>query len=101
LDFQKAIGEEVKPYAWMVSLRLFGQWWAARDDVATDFMSSEEGSYVMKLKALAPIEGLVLEMNSQIQITDSSSPAGSFKIDGNILDNLSGQQTISFRTWLQ
>ncbi len=74
LDFQKAIIEEVKPYAWMGSMRQFGDWWAARNDVSVDLIKLGRGEYQIRLEAPKPIQGLTIELNGDFQVTETSLP---------------------------
>ena len=46
LEYQKAIVNEVKPYAWMGSMREFGQWWSARNEVEVDINPLEDLSLI-------------------------------------------------------
>lgn len=96
LDFQKGIVDEVRPYAWMGSVRQFGNWWAARDQVQVD-VETREGEIEIVLNAPSPISGLTLEMESCRDVEDS----GGLEIrcqDGNyLLSELSGQRTITLK----
>lgn len=100
LDFQKEIVDEVRPYAWMGSMKEFGDWWSARDKVSVDVVDLQNSMFQIKLDAPTPIEGLVIELNSKAQVEASSLPMNSFKIEGNniIIDKLSGNQSITFKT---
>lgn len=99
LDFQKAMVGEVKPYAWMGSIRQFGDWWAARDQVAVDIQELPSGEFQLRLLAPEPIEGLTLELNDEFDIAESSMPMAALeRRDKDILINrLTGAQTITLR----
>lgn len=93
LDFQKGIIDEVKPYAWMGTLRQFGDWWAARDKVEVD-VEIGEGEIEIFLHAPALISGLTLEMETCHEIIDTGGLDISCK-DGNyLLGELRGRASI-------
>ena len=99
LEYQKAIIEEVRPYAWMGSMREFGRWWSARNEVAVDVETTADGHYQIQLNAKEPLSGLTLELNGPVQIVESSTPLEQIQNQGNklLLSKLSGQQTITVR----
>ncbi len=99
LEFQKAVVEEVKPYAWMGSIRQFGDWWAARDQVTVDIKDLGGGAFELALTAPVPIKGLSLELNGEYEVTGSSMPMETVQIDGQaiLLGPLSGAQTVTLR----
>jgi len=99
LDFQKAIVEEVKPYAWIGSMRNFGDWWAARNEVSVDVKDRGLGTYEILLNAKTPIKGLTIELNNVFQIMESSMPLKNIQAQGKVilLRQLSGQQTLIIR----
>ena len=95
LKFQKELVDEVKPYAWMGSIRQFGDWWSARDLVEVD-VSDKGGSIVITLEAPEAIQGLTLELDGIYRIVDSSIPLGLLEMTDEkiLIDELSGTQTI-------
>lgn len=93
LDFQKALVEEVKPYAWMGSMRQFGNWWTARDQVEVD-IRSEGGNLVVALKAPKPVEGLILEMPECLDIVDPGGLKVSCENGNYLIQKLSGSRKI-------
>lgn len=97
LEFQKKIIEEVKPYAWMGTIRQFGDWWSARNNVSVDVTKKSDGDYQIVLSADQPIKGLSLEIDPAFQIKSASMPLDTLAIQkGTILiDHLEGQQTIN------
>lgn len=99
LDFQKAIIEEVKPYAWMGSMRTFGAWWSARNDVSVDVKALGSDIYQIALNSEMPIRGLTLELNSSVELIESSLPLEYIQSSGNalLLTELSGNHTITVR----
>ncbi len=93
LDFQKAIVEDVRPYAWMGSLRQFGDWWTARDQVSVDVAVSDDAIEIM-LSAPVALSGLTLEMDQCYEVVDAGGLDVSCE-DGNyLLGSLSGQQRL-------
>jgi hypothetical protein len=102
LDFQKAMVEEVRPYAWMGSIRQFGDWWAARDQVTVDIKPLNGDGFEISLTAPSPIEGLSLDLNGEYEVTGSSMPIGSIQIDGQtiLLGRLNGAHTVALRAKL-
>lgn len=93
LDFQKEIIEEVRPYAWMGSLRQFGDWWTARDQVSVD-VKTGEGEIEIVLNAPIAISGLTLEMQSCHDIIDAQGLEVNCKDGQYLLGELSGQHSI-------
>ena len=61
LEFQLGLIKAVKPYAWFGSLRQFGDWWSARDQISIDVVTKEQENRVM-LDIPEPINGLVVNV---------------------------------------
>jgi len=61
LQFEKRFVEAVKPWAWFGSLSQFGQWWAARNEVAVD-VTAASGQLVLTLQVPTPMVGLTVEV---------------------------------------
>ena len=90
LEFQKEIVDEVRPYAWMGSMRQFGDWWVARDQVDVDIERGDNET-IITLDAPEPISGLTLTMSKCHDVAESSEIVISC-LDGNyLLGELSGQ----------
>ncbi|WP_026942876.1 polysaccharide deacetylase family protein [Hellea balneolensis] len=96
LDFQKAIIDEVRPYAWMGTLREFGQWWTARDDVSIDIKNMGSRLYQISLNSETSIKGLTLELNGPAKLIESSIPLEQIQVfeQGLLLPKFSGPQTL-------
>ncbi len=93
LDFQKGIIDEVRPYAWMGSIRQFGNWWSARDAVELD-VKTGDGKMEIILNAPRPLSGLTLEMSECRNVIEPDDLVISCQ-DGNyLLGKLSGQHKI-------
>ncbi|MEM5515868.1 polysaccharide deacetylase family protein [Henriciella sp. AS95] len=60
-DFAEGFIAHVKPFAWMGTVSDFGDWWAARDAVGVDVISSDTGKSI-ELRCASPIEGLTLHV---------------------------------------
>ncbi len=98
LLFQKEFVDEVKPYAWMGSIRQFGDWWAARDKVEVD-VKTKGDEVIITLRAPDAINGLTLELDDNYTIVQSSIPQESLTINGKnlLIEGLSGSQSITLR----
>ncbi len=99
LDYQKAIIEEVSPYAWMGSMSAFGAWWSARDDVNVDVKTLGSDTYQISLSSETLIRGLTLELNNPVQIVETSLPLENIENSGAalLLAELFGNHTITVR----
>jgi len=99
LDFQKQIVDEVRPYAWMGSIRQFGDWWAARDQVSLDVSEMPDGAMQISLSAPTAIDGLTLELPASLDIIDTTLDMSALKTGDNriLIETLSGQHTITLR----
>lgn len=97
LDFQKAIIEEVRSYAWMGSLREFGDWWSARNEVRLDLVEMPNGEFEIRLDAPKPIKNLTLELNGSYPILEASMPFENLQRLGTdiLIRDLQGKQTIT------
>ncbi len=95
LKFQKELVDEVKPYAWMGSMRQFGNWWSARDKIEVD-VAEENGEVVISLRAPKAIKGLTLELSGEYDIVQSSIPLEQLILTERklLIEELSGVQTI-------
>lgn len=97
LDFQKAIVDEVRPYAWMGSLRQFGEWWSARDQLEID-VKQGEGEIEILINAPKPISGLTLKMEKCHEILETRGLDVSCEDGKFLLGPLSGRHSI-FLEW--
>jgi hypothetical protein len=61
LEFEKRFVESVKSFAWFGSVSQFGQWWAARNELAVD-VSTEGAQYVLTLQLPKPMIGLTVHV---------------------------------------
>jgi hypothetical protein len=61
LAFEKRFVESVKSFAWFGSVSQFGQWWAARNELAVD-VSTEGEQYVLTLQLPKPMTGLTVHV---------------------------------------
>ena len=66
-DFQTRFVEAMKPYAWFGSLRQFGDWWSARDQITIDVKSRKNIRHVL-LEIPDKIDGLVLNVPIKWQL---------------------------------
>ena len=97
LRYQKEIVKEVRPYAWMGSVREFGDWWSARNQVTIDVTELADGNIQLKLNAPTEIRGLTLELRQYKTLVASSMPMENIEPTdaGLLLTTLSGAQTIT------
>lgn len=97
LVFQKKMIEEVKPYAWIGTIRKFGDWWSARNEVSVDVIKRSEEEYQILLHAPQEIKGLTLEIDPGFQIKESSLSLETlhFRNGALLIDCLEGQQTLT------
>ncbi|HJT20966.1 MAG TPA: polysaccharide deacetylase family protein [Nitrospira sp.] len=61
LEFERGFVEAVKDMSWFGSLKQFGDWWAARNEVQVD-VERRERRATIRLNAPQPLAGLVLEV---------------------------------------
>jgi hypothetical protein len=61
LDFEKAFVSALHDKAWFGTLRTFGDFWAARDQLQLGIASDKEGAH-LTLIAPAPIDGLTFQL---------------------------------------
>lgn len=61
LDFQVGLVKAMKPYAWFGSMRQFGDWWSARDQVRIDVAGETDQTRVL-LDVPSEINGLVVRV---------------------------------------
>ena len=61
LEFEKRFVENVKPFAWFGSVSQFGQWWAARNDMAVD-VSTQNDTHAVTLQLSSSMAGLTLHV---------------------------------------
>lgn len=61
LDFEKRFVTAVKPEAWFGSVKGFGQWWVARNEVNVE-VATQGRDKVIRLAVPTSIEGLTLEL---------------------------------------
>lgn len=97
LEFEKRFVEAVKPFAWFGSVSQFGQWWAARNEVAVD-VSVNGARYVLTLYVPTPMAGLTIEVPSgwTLESRGSLSVAGEQVGRSVILHEASGPVTLHF-----
>ncbi|WP_084420605.1 polysaccharide deacetylase family protein [Henriciella litoralis] len=67
-DFAEGFIAHVKPFAWIGTVSEFGDWWAARDAIGVDVVSSDAG-HTLKLSCPQPIMGLTLSVPSAYGLT--------------------------------
>ena len=61
LEFETRFVESVKSFAWFGSVSQFGQWWAARNDIAVD-VSTEGDTHILTLQLPKPMSGLAVHV---------------------------------------
>ena len=61
LEFEKRFVEGVKAFAWFGSVSQFGQWWAARNDMAVD-VAAEGDTSALTLHLPSPMAGLTMHI---------------------------------------
>jgi len=97
LEFEKRFVEGVKPLAWFGSISQFGEWWAARNEVALDI--AEEGErYQLTLHVSKPLSGLTLEVPQEWTFdTRGAAPISVEQIGQKvILHEVRGTSTLRF-----
>ena len=61
LAFEKGFVEGVRPYAWFGSVREFGRWWEARNQVGID-VARDSGGLQVTMMVPHPVAGLSIEV---------------------------------------
>lgn len=97
LEFEKRFVEGVKAIAWFGSVSQFGQWWAARDEVAVDV--SEAGTqFIVTLQAPHSLAGLTFQVPDQWRLDKDGADSESADQTGHavILHEARGIVTLKF-----
>jgi hypothetical protein len=97
LEFEKRFVEGVKPLAWFGSVSQFGQWWAARNEIAVDVTKS--GSrLILTLNVSNSVAGLTLEVPNGWALDKRSMASGSVEQKGQavILHEVHGTMALKF-----
>ncbi len=97
LEFEKKFVAALKPRAWFGSIRQFGAWWAARNQVSVD-VTADGARRVVSIEAPQPMAGLTLRIPASWKpakgvnekLVASSTP-GSV-----VLQSIKGQVTLTF-----
>ncbi|MEK6801780.1 MAG: hypothetical protein AABZ34_03825 [Nitrospirota bacterium] len=97
LAFEKGFVEGVRPYAWFGSVREFGRWWAARNQVGIDVTRDGAGMQVT-LTAPQPIAGLTIEVPEGWTLGRAESSAKGITQRGGVIafPELQGTLTVLF-----
>ena len=98
-EFEKRFVEALRQRAWFGTLREFGEFWAARDQVALDI---ERQGQRVKLSITAPtrVFGLGLQLPTGYRVTTAQPSELSFKQTGGqvVIKELSGNATLLIET---
>lgn len=102
LDFQIGFVKAIKPYAWFGSLRQFGDWWSARDQISIDVEVKAKENWVM-LDIPETINGLVINIPESWQLlkTIPESVQSTQKGGSVILDSAQGKVELIFKQKIQ
>ncbi len=84
LEFEKRFVEAVKPFAWFGSLSQFGQWWAARNEVAVDVSKAGE-ERILTIQVPSPMVGLTIEVPGDWTLDTRSTVPGSVERIGGVI----------------
>lgn len=97
LAFEKGFIEGVRPYAWFGSVREFGRWWAARNQVQLDVAQGER-SVTVTVTTPEPVAGLTLEVPGGWRFDPSRSSSKGIQQRGTVvtLPELTGPRTLTF-----
>ncbi|ULA62261.1 MAG: hypothetical protein LZF86_10121 [Nitrospira sp.] len=97
LVFEKGFVEGVRPFAWFGSVREFGRWWTARNQVQLDVESIGRGGTIT-MTVPESVVGLTLEVPSGWHIDPARSSLKGIEQRGAvvILPELKGVQTLAF-----
>lgn len=97
LAFEKGFVDGVRPYAWFGSVRAFGRWWAARNQVQLDVAHNDRGGTVT-VATSAAVAGLTLEVPDGWRFDPSRSTLKGIEQRGMIvtLPELTGSHTLTF-----
>lgn len=90
LEFEKELVTTLKDTAWFGSLKMFGAWWAARNQVEVDVVT-ENGKKIVYLNAPVPISGLTLQLPNHWMLDKDSNEVNNIvmKQEKNQIQNLS------------
>lgn len=98
LVFEKGFVEGVRPYAWFGSVREFGRWWAARNQVEVDVTRDPTGMQV-RMTVPQPMTGLTIEVPEGWILAQAESSAKGITQRGGVVtfQELQGTHTFRFR----
>lgn len=98
LSFEKGFVEGVRPYAWFGSVREFGRWWAARNQVGIDVMHDTAGMQVT-MTVPEPMAGLTIEVPKGWILAQAESSAKGITQRGGVVtfQELQGMHIVRFR----
>jgi hypothetical protein len=98
LEFERGFVEAVKDFSWFGSLKQFGDWWAARNEVQID-VERRERRAAIRLNAPRPLAGLVLDVPAGwTLLADGAGPNRPVQRNRRILlPKLSGNSILNFR----
>ena len=74
LEFEQKIIERWAPHAWLTSMRIFGDWWSARDRADIDVTGDSSG-WTVKVDTNARLDGLVVRL-PKAHLPNSKLPKG-------------------------
>lgn len=96
IEFQRGFVAAVKPYSWFGSLREFGDWWSARNQIGCDVENNE---LTVRLTIPETINGLSLQVPAGLQLS-ATEPAGvAVTQNGNqvVIESAQGTVKLLFR----
>ena len=98
LAFEKGFVEGVRPYAWFGSVREFGRWWAARNQVEVD-VTRGPTSMQVTMTVPQPVAGLTIEVPEGWTVERAGSLPKGVTQQGRVvtLPELQGAHTFEFR----
>lgn len=98
LAFEKGFVEGVRPYAWFGSVREFGRWWAARNQVEVD-VTRGPTSMQVTMTVPQPVAGLTIEVPEGWTVERAGSLPKGITQRGTVVTfpELQGTQTFQFK----
>lgn len=100
LAFEKAFVAALKDKAWFGSLKMYGDFWAARDAVRISATEPNAAAWRLTLDAPMPLQGLTLTLPDQVRVKGVEPGALTWRQEGRklILDAASGVVRIHLTT---
>ena len=93
--FEKELVAALRSRAWFGSLREFGAWWRARDQVEVD-VEKTRAIALVHLRAPAMLRGLTLDIPQGWKLREGDGAAHQLKAGRVMVDKLEGEMVLSF-----